>query len=174
MTTQRKNILIFTGDGKGKSTASFGMALRAVGHGQRVLVIQFMKHEDRVGELSGLKQLGIETIQTGRGFVPKPENPAYAEHQQAAQQGFILASESLNSGEYDLIILDELCGAVAKGLLEEGEVLRALEASPPLNIVLTGRGATEGLIELADTVSVVHPRKHALADGVTARKGIEF
>lgn len=174
MNEQRKNILIFTGDGKGKSTAAFGMAVRAFGHGQRVLIIQFLKQDQNVGELAGLKQLGIEVKQVGRGFVPRPDHSAYEVHRQAARQGFALACKALNSRQHDLIVLDEICGAVAKGLLEEGEVVNAIEAAPPLNIVLTGRGAMQRLIELADTVSEVLPIKHALTDGVSAREGVEF
>jgi len=171
----KKNILIFTGDGKGKSTAAFGMALRAAGHSQRVLILQFMKQDESVGELVGLKKLGISVIQTGLGFVPKPDSPRYPEHQQAAQKGFTLASKAMNSGDYDLIILDELCGAVAKGLLDELDVITVLEEAPsPLNIVLTGRGASERLIKLADTVSEIMPLKHALEQGVPAREGVEF
>ncbi len=170
-----KNILIFTGNGKGKSTAAFGMALRAAGHNHRVLILQFMKHDESVGELVSLKQLAIPVIQTGRGFVPKPDNPHYAEHRQAAQEGFALARQALNSGHYDLVVLDELCGAVAKGLLDEIDVITALqEASSPLNIVLTGRGASERLIELADTVSEIMPVKHALEQGISAREGVKF
>jgi len=170
-----KNILLFTGTGKGKSTAAFGMALRAVGHNQRVLIIQFMKQDESVGELSSLQQLGISVIQTGLGFVPRPENPRYPEHQQAAQQGFALACKAMNSGDYDLIVLDEMCGAVAKGLLEERAVTDALVSAPaPLNIVLTGRDATVNMIALADTVSHITPVKHALEQGVPARKGVEF
>lgn len=174
MSEQRKNILIFTGNGKGKSTAAFGMAVRASGHGQRVLILQFLKQDETVGELVGLKPLGIKVQQVGRGLVPRPDHPAYEEHRQAAKEGFALARKALNSGEFDLIILDEICGAVAKNLLEESEVACALEAAPSLNIVLTGRGATERLIALADTVSEIHPHKHALADGIGARKGVEF
>lgn len=174
MTDKRKNILIFTGNGKGKSTAAFGMAVRAVGHGQRVLIIQFLKQDDSVGELATLRRLGIEVRQVGRGFVPKPDHPAYVEHRSSAERGFASACESLNSGDYDLIILDEICGAVAKGLLEDVEVIKAVTEAPRQNIVLTGRGATESLITLADTVSEIHPLKHALDDGVAARQGVEF
>lgn len=174
MSEQRKNILIFTGNGKGKSTAAFGMAVRASGHGQRVLIVQFLKQDESVGELIGLRHLGIKVLQVGRGFVPRPDHPDYEEHRRAALDGFDLAREALNSGEYDLIILDEICGAVAKKLLEENDVVCALETAPSLNIVLTGRGATERLIALADTVSDIHPHKHALADGIGAREGVEF
>ncbi|MCD6525578.1 MAG: cob(I)yrinic acid a,c-diamide adenosyltransferase [Desulfuromonas sp.] len=170
-----KNILIFTGNGKGKSTSAFGMALRAAGHDQRVLIIQFMKCDDSVGELVSLKKLGIRVIQTGLGFVPKPDNPRYTAHREAAQAGFALAKESLNSGQYDLIILDELCGAISNGLVDEQAVIDALITAPqPLNIVLTGRDATDKLIELADTVSEIQPLKHALDQGIPAREGVEF
>lgn len=174
MSENLKNLLIFTGDGKGKSTAAFGMAVRAVGHQQRVLVIQFLKQDESVGEIVGLKKLGIQVIQTGRGFVPAPDHQDYAEHRLAAQNGWALASKALNSEKYDLVILDELCGAVAKGLLDEDVVLKTLAESAPLNIVLTGRGATEGMIDLADTVSEINSCKHAMAQGIPARKGVEF
>lgn len=170
-----KSILIFTGNGKGKSTAAFGMALRAAGHDQQVLIIQFMKQDESAGELTSLRQLGISVIQTGCGFVPKSDSPRYPEHQQAAQEGFSLACKALDSGDYDLIILDEICGAVAKGLLDESVVLEALASTPPpLNIVLTGRDASDSMIALADTVSQMTPLKHALQQGVPARQGVEF
>jgi len=170
-----KHILIFTGNGKGKSTAAFGMALRARGHDHRVLVIQFIKNDTAVGELASLQKLGISIVQTGRGFIPKPGMPRYTEHQEAAQEGFVLACKSLQSSDYDLIILDEICGAVAKGLLDEQEVIDAIVAAPaPLNIVLTGRGATDKMIAMADTVSEIQPLKHALDQGVQAREGVEF
>lgn len=171
-----KNLLIFTGNGKGKSTASFGMALRAVGHEQRVLILQFMKSDSSTGELVGLREkLGIDIRQTGLGFVPKPDHPKYAAHREAAQAGFALARQAMNSGDYDLLILDEICGAVTCGLVDEQQVLNALQKSrDDLNIVLTGRGATAGMIKLADTVTEMVPLKHALEAGVPAREGIEF
>lgn len=174
MIERRKNILIFTGYGKGKSTAAFGMALRAVGHDQSVLIIQFLKQDEGVGELKGFQRLGITVKQVGRGFVPKPDHPAYESHCSAAQEGLAVTREALNSGQYDLVVLDEICGAVAKGLLEESAVVCAIETAPPQNIVLTGRSATERLISLADTVSEIQPLKHALAEGIPARKGVEF
>ncbi|MEA3361899.1 MAG: cob(I)yrinic acid a,c-diamide adenosyltransferase, partial [Thermodesulfobacteriota bacterium] len=113
-----KNILIFTGDGKGKSTAAFGMALRAAGHGQRILILQFMKADDSTGELVSFREkLGVDIRMTGLGFVPKPGNPKYPAHKEAAQQGFVTACQAMQSGEYDLLILDEICGSVACGLI---------------------------------------------------------
>jgi cob(I)alamin adenosyltransferase len=173
--TARTNILIFTGNGKGKSTAAFGMALRAVGHGQRVLILQFMKNDADVGELAGLKRLGIRVEQCGLGFVPRPDHPLYAAHRKAAEQGLARAEAAIFSGEHDLIILDEMCGAVARGLLEEERVADLLRRAPAgLNLVLTGRNAPEALLEIADTVSEIQPLKHAFDQGVHARRGVEF
>lgn len=170
-----KNILIFTGNGKGKSTAAFGMALRAAGHGQRILVLQFLKSDDSTGELVGCQQLGIEVKQVGRGFVPKKDNPAYLDHQKAAEAGFEQAVKAMKVGDIDLLVLDEICGTVALGLLDEQSVLTAIrESSDGINVVLTGRNATVGMIELADTVSEMVPHKHALEAGIPAREGVEF
>ncbi|MDX2495883.1 MAG: cob(I)yrinic acid a,c-diamide adenosyltransferase [Desulfuromusa sp.] len=171
-----KNILIFTGNGKGKSTAAFGMALRAAGHGQRILILQFMKSDNSTGELVSFREkLGIDIRLTGLGFVPKPGHPKYSAHREAAQQGFATASQAMQSGEYDLLILDEICGAVACGLIEEEQVLEAVKnARDDLNIVLTGRNATPAMIEMADTVTEMVPHKHALESGTPARQGVEF
>lgn len=171
-----KNILIFTGNGKGKSTAAFGMALRAVGHGQRILIIQFMKSDNSTGELVSFREkLGVDIRQAGLGFVPKPEHSKYPAHREAAQQAFATACQAMESGEYDLLILDEICGTVACGLVEEKQVLDAVAGSrDDLNIVLTGRNATAAMIEMADTVTEMVPHKHALEGGIPAREGIEF
>lgn len=171
-----KNILIFTGDGKGKSTAAFGMALRAAGHGQRILILQFMKADDSTGELVSFREkLGIDIRLTGLGFVPKPEHPKFPAHREAAQQAFATACKAMQSGDYDLLILDEICGSVACKLVDEKQVLEAVENSRnDLNIVLTGRNATPAMIEMADTVTEMVPHKHALESGVPAREGVEF
>ena len=171
-----KNILIFTGDGKGKSTASFGMAVRAAGHGQRVLILQFMKSDSSTGELVGLRdKLGIDMRQMGLGFVPKVDHPKYPAHKDAAQKAFAVAIQAMQSGDYDLLILDEICGTVAAGLVSEQQVLETIAASrDDLNIVLTGRNATIKMIEMADTVTEMVPLKHALETGIPAREGIEF
>ena len=173
--TARTNILIFTGNGKGKSTAAFGMALRAVGHGQRVRILQFMKNDPDVGELAALERLGVPVEQSGLGFVPKPDHPQYAAHCEAAEQGLARSEAAIFSGNYDLIILDELCGTVARGLLDEHRVVDLLRRAPaPLTLVLTGRHAVPALIDLADTVSEIQPIKHAFEQGIPARKGVEF
>ena len=171
-----KNILIFTGNGKGKSTAAFGMATRAAGHDHRILILQFMKSDSSTGELVSLRdKLGIDMRQMGLGFVPKPDHPKYPAHKDAAQKAFMVACEAMQSGNYDLLILDEICGTVAAGLISEQQVLDALaDSSAALNIVLTGRNATAAMIEMADTVTEMVPHKHALETGIPAREGIEF
>ena len=171
-----KNILIFTGNGKGKSTAAFGMAVRAAGHGQRILILQFMKSDASTGELVGMRdKLGIDMRQVGLGFVPKPSHPKYPAHKDAAQQALTTAIVAMQSGDYDLLVLDEICGSVSAGLVSEQQLLDALDASrDDLNIVLTGRNATEAMIATADTVTEMVPHKHALEAGIAAREGVEF
>jgi cob(I)alamin adenosyltransferase len=173
---EKGRILIFTGDGKGKTTAALGMALRAHGHGIPIAVIQFVKSDIETGEYAVLSRLpGVEISVTGRGFVPPREDPAFEEHRRAAENGLRIASEAARSGRYGLVILDEGCYAVARELIPEDAVLRLLkEASPGVTIVLTGRGATEGLIAAADTVSEIRCVKHGFDSGRKAQKGVEF
>ena len=169
-------ILIFTGDGKGKTTAALGMAVRAHGHGIPVAVIQFVKSDVQTGEFAVLSRLpGVQIFVTGRGFVPPETDPRFAEHRQAAEEGLRIASEAACSGRYGLVILDEGCYAIARNLIAEAFVLRLLkEKAPGVVIVLTGRGATEGLIAAADTVSDIHCIKHGFDIGLKATKGVEF
>lgn len=169
-------ILIFTGDGKGKTTAALGMALRAHGHGIPVAVVQFVKSDVKTGEFAALNALpGVEVFVTGRGFVPPKADPGFADHRRAAEEGLRIASEAACSGRYGLVILDEGCYAVARELIAEEFVLRLLrEAAPGVTIVLTGRGATERLIAAADTVSEIRCLKHGFDTGRTAQKGVEF
>ena len=176
MTKRKGRILIFTGDGKGKTTAALGMALRASGHRMRTLVLQFMKADDTVGELAGLRYLpGVEAIQMGRGFVPSPANPAFLEHRQAACQALERALNSLRSRKYDLMILDEICTAMDKGLISEDQILKLIEESGEGScLVLTGRGAAQRLIAEADTVTEMRNLKHGLTQGITAQKGVEY
>jgi cob(I)alamin adenosyltransferase len=169
-------VLIFTGDGKGKTTAAFGMAMRAAGHGLRVAVVQFIKGDPRTGELRAAQDLpGIDVVQTGLGFLPPPTSQAFARHQAAAQQGLRKAEEIIAGGEHFLVVLDEVCLAVASGLIEERQVVEAIEkARPNTCLILTGRGATEGLIAAADTVTEMRPIKHGLESGRGAQKGVEL
>ena len=169
-------ILVFTGDGKGKTTAALGMALRAHGHDIPVAVIQFVKSDAQTGEFAALKGMaGVEIVVAGLGFVPPNTDPRFADHRRAAEEGLYIASGAACSGRFGLVILDELCYAVARDLVAEEPVLRLLkEAAPGVVIVLTGRGATEGLIAAADTVSEIRCVKHGFDSGKKARKGVEF
>ena len=172
----KSRVLIFTGDGKGKTTAALGMALRASGHGMRTLVLQFMKADDTVGELTGLRYLpGVEAIQMGRGFVPPPTNPSFPEHRQAACHGLEKAAEALRSKQYDLVILDEIITAMDRGLITENQIMELIVKSDDIScLVLTGRGATQRLIAEADTVTEMRNLKHGLTRGITAQKGVEY
>ncbi|MGA2032954.1 MAG: cob(I)yrinic acid a,c-diamide adenosyltransferase [Thermoguttaceae bacterium] len=169
-------ILIFTGDGKGKTTAALGMALRANGHGMPVAIIQFVQGDPAVGELTAAAGLqNVEIVQTGLGFLPRPEDPHFSEHRAAAEEGLRKARQTIAAGRHSLVILDEVCLAVARGLLDEQAVIAAVrEARPEACIVLTGRYATPGLIELADTVTEMRSIKHGFAVGRQAQKGVEL
>jgi cob(I)alamin adenosyltransferase len=169
-------VLLFTGDGKGKTTAALGMVLRAAGHGMKVYVIQFVKGNPDVGEIRALAQLQhVAVVQTGRGFLPKPGDPALAEHCAAAEEGLGIAREKMAAGQHDLVILDEICFAVTRGLLREDDVISAVRAARPGScVVLTGRGATPGLIALADTATEMRCLKHGMQSGIQAQKGVEL
>jgi cob(I)alamin adenosyltransferase len=168
--------LVITGDGKGTTTAALGMALRSHGHGIPVAVIQFVKSDTNTGEFAALQKMaGIEIVVTGLGFVPRPTHPRFADHCRAAEEGLRIAAEAAFSGRYGLVVLDEACTAVALKLLAEEAVLKVLrEAAPDCTVVLTGRGAAEGLIQAADTVSEIRCIKHAFDSGRKAQKGVEF
>lgn len=168
-------VLLLTGDGKGKTTAALGMALRASGHGMKIIFIQFVKSDPHTGETTALAGMpGATIIQTGRGFVPQPSHPRFIEHHLAAEEGLKLAEEALRSGSYDMVCLDEVAYAVARGLLSEDAVVRTVGAAHPGTVtVLTGRNATPGLIDLADTVTEMRKIKHGLETGWTAQKGVE-
>lgn len=172
----KKRILLFTGDGKGKTTAALGMALRASGHGMKTMIIQFVKSDPTTGELAACRHLpGCEIVQIGRGFVPERTDAAFREHLMAAAEGLKLAARALSSGGYDLVVLDEICTAVGKGLLDEGQVIEAiLLGTPGICVVMTGRNATAGLMSLADTVTDMRMVKHGFQDGWEGQKGVEY
>lgn len=171
-----RRILLFTGDGKGKTTAALGMALRAVGHNLRVLVIQFIKNDPRTGEKAAFSFLPqVEFLQVGLGFVPAETEETFAVHRNAARKGLTIVEERLRGDGFNLIILDEICTACALNLIAAEDVLRLVEDAPPEVIwVLTGRGAPEALIEKADTVTVMACLKHGLQTGINAQKGVEY
>lgn len=174
--TSPSRILLFTGDGKGKTTAALGMVLRALGHGMRVAVFQFVKDDQTTGELEALKRFeGAHITQVGRGFVPPKTAQGFTVHAEAARKGLVEAGRAIASGHWDLIVLDEVNFAVSKALVSEMDVIKVVQsASPETVVVLTGRGATPGLIALADTVTEMQAVKHGFSQGQEARKGVEF
>ncbi|BAF58252.1 MAG: cob(I)yrinic acid a,c-diamide adenosyltransferase [Pelotomaculum sp.] len=170
-------ILVNTGNGKGKTTAALGMALRAWGQGMRVLVLQFIKGGWKYGELKAAEKLapGFEIRQMGEGFIKGENDSALDEHRHAAQQALKAAGEEILSGKYDLIILDEILYALHFGLVSLDDVLALLAQKPEgLHLVLTGRNAPPEIIERADLVTEMREVKHHFTSGVPAQKGIEF
>ncbi len=173
--SQKPRILIFTGDGKGKTTAALGMAFRASGHGLHTCLVQFIKSDTTVGEMAAAAaSTNIEIHSAGLGFIPSADQPQFAEHRAAAQAGLGRAAELLLSGRFALVILDEICLAVTRGLIDEGQVVKLLAQAPPQTcLVLTGREATPALIALADTVTEMRCLKHGLQTGRLAQDGVE-
>ena len=175
---RRGLVVVITGNGKGKTTSALGMALRACGHGMRVCIIQFMKGDIYAGEWDGIKKLDcdIELHATGKGFCGIQGNPyPYAEHRDNADDAIELARETIASGAFDLLILDEINNALKLKLVSLDQVLEILRAKPPLmHLVLTGRDAHTDVIELADTVSEVNEIKHAFRQGIDPQPGIDY
>jgi len=169
-------IVLLTGDGKGKTCAALGMSLRAAGHGMRVLFLQFIKHDASTGEIAALAKIPeIDIVQEGLGFVPKPDDAQYSAHHHAAEVALDKARDAVRSCKYSTVVLDEVCGAVTCGLVEEADVMSLLDdIRPDQCLVLTGRGATPAMIEAADTVTDLHHIKHAYEAGVPAQKGVEL
>ena len=165
-------IIVNTGNGKGKTTAALGLAVRAFGAGLKVLILQFIKGKKFSGELSALKTLGIEVRQLGLGFITK-EN--FSEQKKSAQAAIELAQKEILSGAWDLIILDEINYAVKFGLLGAEEILNLIKIRPPqLHLVFTGRDALPELIDAADLVTEMKLIKHPFRQGISAQAGIEF
>ncbi len=172
----RSRIFIVTGEGKGKTTSAFGMALRSLGHGCRAAVIQFVKRESG-GEAEALRRIpGAEVLCCGLGFLPRREDAVRREaHLKAARDGWRLAQERLTDPAVGTVVLDEIFHIMRFGALDEASVGAALRALPEGKIVvLTGRGAPESLIALADTVSRIECVKHAFRQGIRAQECAEF
>ncbi len=167
-------VIINTGDGKGKSTAAFGTAFRALGHGYKVCVIQFIKSPSDYGEILSAKKFeDLEWHTEGRGFTWNSDD--LEKDKAVARKGFELAKEKINSDKYDLIILDEITYLTNYKFIDIEELLTILNNKPDrLNIILTGRDADSKLIEIADTVTEMKKIKHCFDDGIKAKKGIEF
>jgi cob(I)alamin adenosyltransferase len=171
-------IVVITGNGKGKTTSALGMAVRAVGHGMRVCMIQFMKGDLYAGEWDGLKLLGekVEFHVTGKGFCGIQGNPyPYAEHRSNAQDGIELARQKLTSGRFEMVILDEINNALKLKLVDLEQVLELISLKPAeMHLVLTGRDAHAEVIERADTVSEIVEVKHAYRKDVEPQPGVDY
>lgn len=167
-------VLVNTGDGKGKSTAAFGTLLRGVSRGWDVGVVQFLKSGDwQVGEEKILSSHGVDWHALGDGFTWDSKD--MDESEAIAREAWKKASELIVSGEYDLILLDEITYPINWGWIEIGDVVDVIRNRPPrTSLILTGRDAAAELIEVADTVTEMTKVKHAYDRGVMARRGIDY
>jgi cob(I)alamin adenosyltransferase len=169
-------VQVYTGDGKGKTTACVGLAVRAAGAGLRVIFVQFVKGGRPSSELAMLEQLGVRV-----------ERPAEAstgllapdgitdEDRRAAGEAWGIAADAIASGDFDVVVLDESCVALAHGMVDERAVLDALDARPAhVEVVLTGRGAPPAIVERAELVTEMRALKHPFDRGIPARFGIEY
>uniref|UniRef100_UPI004055E5DA cob(I)yrinic acid a,c-diamide adenosyltransferase n=1 Tax=Candidatus Electrothrix sp. TaxID=2170559 RepID=UPI004055E5DA len=168
-------ILIFTGHGKGKTTAALGMSIRAAGHGLKTCFIQFIKGSWKYGEMEALARFHeeIDFHVTGRGFTWKSED--VKKDTAAARKAWEKAKKVIRSGDYHTVVLDEFTYLLRYGMIDTAEVIEVLREKPAdLHVCITGRDAVEELIELADLVTEMHPIKHPYQQGIKAQKGIEF
>jgi len=168
-------LIVNTGNGKGKTTAALGQAFRAVGHGFRVCFLQFLKGSWKYGELEAAKRFEdlMEIRALGRGFTWKSED--LNEDIQSARDAWDLAKQVIASGKFKMVVLDELTYLITYGMVAEEDILNTLQNRPPeLHIVVTGRDASPGLIELADLVTEMNEIKHPFRNGIKAQRGIEF
>jgi cob(I)alamin adenosyltransferase len=168
-------VQVYTGNGKGKTTAALGQALRAIGHGWQVLMIQFMKGDPSYGEVIAGRQIpNLTIVQSGLPTFVEKGNPS-PEDVRLARQGLALARQALPEGKYRMIILDEINVAVDYGLLPRAGVLELVRDCPAgVELVLTGRHADPELLDLADLVSEVKEVKHPYQQGVVSREGIDY
>ena len=170
-------MLINTGPGKGKTTAAMGTALRAVGNGMKVLMLQFLKGSWHYGELDAVQAFGPNFVlrQMGRGFVKIGGAEADPEDIHLVEDAWKEAREALYSGEWDMVILDEINYAIGYGMLDPSVVAEALRGRPEMvHVILTGRNAHPLLVEMADTVTEMRDVKHAYQKGILAQRGIEY
>jgi cob(I)alamin adenosyltransferase len=171
-------VIVYTGKGKGKTTAALGMALRAAGYSQKICMIQFIKGSWHYGELDSSKKLlpEFELITAGKGFVGIIDDKSpRQEHEKVAKEALLISKEKIVSQKYNLIILDEINYAVNLGLIDKLDVLDLIKSKPEnLNLVLTGNYAKEEIIEEADLVTEMKEIKHPFKLGIKAKKGIDF
>lgn len=174
ITDEKGLVMVYTGNGKGKTTAALGLALRAIGNGARVMMMQFMKGKT-YGELKAAEHLpGFKIIMTGRSVFVDKKKPAEIDVK-IAQEAFQKAQDFINSGKYDLVILDEINVALDYSLISVSQVLNLISNRPThVDLVLTGRNAPAAIIEASDMVSEIKEIKHHYQKGIEARHGIEY
>jgi cob(I)alamin adenosyltransferase len=170
-------LMVNTGDGKGKTTAALGVLVRATGRGMRCCLIQFMKSKnDRYGEHESLERLGVEIHTMGDGFTWDTNDPA--QDIKTSEETWALCVEKMRSGEYDLLVFDEIVYVLDYGFLDLDKILEEIrsvkESQPHLHIIMTGRNAPAKLIEAADLVTEMKEIKHPFHAGIYAQQGIEF
>jgi len=174
---RRGLIMVNTGPGKGKTTAAMGTALRAVGNGMRVLMLQFLKGSWHYGELDAVEAFNGNFVmkQMGRGFVKVGGAETDREDVKLVEAAWEEARAAILSGEWDMVILDEINYAIGYGMLDPAQVAETLKAKPEMvHVILTGRNAHPLLVELADTVTEMREVKHAYQKGILAQRGIEY
>ena len=171
-------VIVYTGNGKGKTTAALGLALRAIGYEHKVCMLQFIKGSWHYGEMDSSKKLGpdFELIAIGKGFVGiLDDSSPREEHEKYAAEALKICREKIFSEKYDVVILDEVNYAINLGLLDVEEIIKIIKEKPArLNLVLTGNHAKEEIIELADLVTEMKEIKHPFKSGIKAKKGIDF
>jgi cob(I)alamin adenosyltransferase len=178
MSDIRKGLIIVnTGPGKGKTTAAMGTALRAVGNGMRVLMLQFLKGSWHYGELDAVAAFGDKFVmkQMGRGFVKVGGAETDPEDIRMVEQAWAEAEQAILSGQWDLVILDEINYAISYKMLDPERVVEVLRKKPEMvHVILTGRNAHPTIVDLADTVTEMREVKHAYQKGILAQRGIEY
>ena len=177
---QHGYIQVYTGDGKGKTTASLGLAMRALGRDWKVLIVMFTKGGNDYGELNSFRELSekiadnLTIVQAGLDRVIYKSNECEKDHKKI-KKGWNLVKKAVKNDEYQLIIMDEANIAIDMGILDVDEVVKVLKSKPDeMEIVLTGRNAHPKIVEIAHLVSRIEPVKHYWDKGVHARKGIEY
>ena len=171
-------VIVYTGNGKGKTTAALGMALRAVGYEHKVCMLQCIKGSWHYGEIDSSKKLepNFELIPVGKGFVGiLDDNSPREEHEKYAAEAVKICREKIFSGKYDVVILDEVNYAINLDLIDVQDIIKIIKEKPfELDLVLTGRNVREEIVELADLVTEMKEIKHPFKSGIKAKKGIDF
>ncbi len=176
--SDRGLVIVFTGDGKGKTSAALGIALRAAGHNMYVSIVQFVKSQSSIGEVRAAERLmpEIEIVSLGKGFVNCcGDRMPLDEHRRAAREALKLAHQRMHSGSWDILILDEINTAASLGLIDIHEAISLIQEKPgKLHLLLTGRNAHPDVIAAADLVTEMRNIKHPFDRGISARQGIDY